>query len=47
MHYQENLSIPEIADKLGITRENVRSHLSNARKFLKEILAIIAAVFLS
>lgn len=37
LHDVENLSYPDIAVKLGLTQENVRTILSRARKVIKDI----------
>ena len=39
LHTYEQLTVPEVAEALGITEVNVRAQLTYARKRLKELLA--------
>lgn len=41
MYYHDNLSPIEIAQKLGLTYDNVRKQIYNAKKHLKEVISII------
>ncbi len=43
--YKEGLSNQEIAERLGISQENVRSHIRYAKQHLREILTMIFIVF--
>lgn len=47
LHYYENLSYAQIAEKLGMQQNNVRQHYNNAKHFLDGVLALIVGFFLS
>lgn len=47
LHYYENLSSADIAERLNISQENVRKNLQHAKKHLKEIIAFVLTVFLT
>ncbi len=47
MHYQEGKSYEEIALELGMTRNDVSSHIYNARKDLSNLLSLLIVLFLS
>lgn len=46
MSRSEGLKAVEIADRLGLSRHTVDNHLAAAKKDLKELLALFAALFL-
>lgn len=45
--YKDNLDNEEIARRLGISENNVRQHIHNAKKYIQELLLIMTAVFIS
>lgn len=47
LSYNEGLSNKEISERLGISQQNVSSHLHLARKHLKDIISFVTIVFFS
>lgn len=47
LHYKENLSNEEIAQTLNISTNNVRQHVHNAKKYIKELIMFLVLTFIS
>lgn len=45
LFYKENLTYEQIAERLGITTGNVKSHVHIARRTLKEVIAVAVTLF--
>lgn len=45
LHYREDLTYEQIADRLGISTGNVKSHVHIARRTLKDVLSVAVALF--
>lgn len=47
LYYHNNLSPKDIASKLGLSYENVRKHIYNGKRHLREVATLITVLFIA